>query len=107
MAGGATNPFDASLVFVFVGLFVGGILSGQVFGRFAVQDRKRPPDAWRVCAGYSPSWAGSIMGYGARMARGCTSGQACPAARCCRSAVGYSCSPSSPEATLFVRKLWN
>ena len=32
MAGGETNPFDSWVVFVFIGLFIGGALSGWLFG---------------------------------------------------------------------------
>lgn len=50
MAGGSTNPFDSWVVFVFVGLFVGGILSGQVFGRSQFKTESGPRTPARALA---------------------------------------------------------
>src|SRR5690606_10949281 len=42
MAGGETNPFDSWVVFVFFGLFIGGILSGWIFGRLGFVTERGP-----------------------------------------------------------------
>ena len=109
MAGGSTNPFDSWVVFVFVGLFVGGILSGQVFGRsqFKTESGPRTPARARWLFAFL---GGSIMGYGARMARGCTSGQALSGGAVL--SVGswafmFAVFAGGYAVAYFVRKLWN
>jgi hypothetical protein len=75
IAGGDTNPLASWMVFVVVGVVIGGFLSGWLNGRLKfetgkgpnISDRKR----WLVALG-----GGMIFGFGARFARGCTSGQA-------------------------------
>ncbi|MCA9959653.1 MAG: YeeE/YedE thiosulfate transporter family protein [Chloroflexota bacterium] len=75
MAGGDTNPLDSWVVFIGVGTMLGGFVSGWLNGRFKVETNKGPNISNKM------RWmmafiGGSLMGYGARMARGCTSGQA-------------------------------
>jgi len=75
MAGGATNPLDNWIVYLTVGTILGGLLSGLVGRRVKVETNKGP----RI--GNKTRWmmallGGILMGYGARLARGCTSGQA-------------------------------
>ncbi len=74
-AGGRTNPWDSWVVFVTLGLMVGGFFSGWRHGRLRWVTNKGPRISTRL------RWVmaflgGTLMGYGARMARGCTSGQA-------------------------------
>jgi len=74
-AGGSRNPFDHSSVFMLFGTMLGGALSGLFNRRFKLELRRGP----RVQAGTRLLLAlvgGALMGYGARLARGCTSGQA-------------------------------
>lgn len=109
MAGGETNPFDSWVVFVFFGLFIGGTLSGWVFGRLKFETQGGPHTPVRV------RWlfaflGGAIMGYGARMARGCTSGQALSGGAVL--SVGswafmFSVFAGGYAVAYFVRKLWN
>lgn len=74
VANGA-DVWDDWLVFEVVGVFLGGLLSAFLAGRHKVGMTKAP--------GF-PAWArltlafggGALMGFAARLARGCTSGQA-------------------------------
>jgi uncharacterized membrane protein YedE/YeeE len=75
MAGGDTNPLDSWVVFVSIGVVVGGFASGWLNGRFKIETNRGPHVSVKM------RWmfafiGGALMGYGARMARGCTSGQA-------------------------------
>jgi len=75
MAGGDRNALDNWVVFLTVGTALGGFTSGLLNGRLRVETNKGPQTPTRV------RWVmafigGSLMGYGARLARGCTSGQA-------------------------------
>ena len=75
MAGGDTNPLDSWIVYLTVGTLLGGLLSGLVGRRVQVETNKGPQISNRT------RWimaflGGILMGYGARLARGCTSGQA-------------------------------
>lgn len=107
--GGEANPLDSGAVLMLVGTFLGGMLSGLVNKRFKFETRKGPGISNKA------RWAfaflgGAIMGYGARFARGCTSGQALSggavlsvgswAFMFCVFIGGYALAYS-------VRKLWN
>jgi len=75
MAGGEKNPLDHWLVVMVVGSLIGGALSGWQSGRLKLETVKGPQITNRR------RWAmaflgGTIMGFGARFARGCTSGHA-------------------------------
>lgn len=75
MAGGDTNPLDSWVVFVTLGTVIGGFGSGWFNGRLKIETNRGPQISikrrWMMAF-----VGGSLMGYGARMARGCTSGQA-------------------------------
>lgn len=75
MAGGNANPLDNWIVFMTVGTIVGGLISGLLGHRIKIETNKGPQ------IGTGTRWflafvGGTLMGYGARLARGCTSGQA-------------------------------
>lgn len=75
MAGGDTNPLDHWIVPLTLGTLLGGLVSALRNGRARVETQKGPRISVRT------RWAfavlgGVFMGFGARMARGCTSGQA-------------------------------
>lgn len=75
MAGGENSPLDHRLVWMVLGVLLGGFVSGVLAGRAKVELSKGPRVSNRM------RWAfaflgGGLMGYGAGMARGCTSGQA-------------------------------
>lgn len=74
-AGGDRNPLAHPSVYMLAGTVLGGVLSGLAFGRFRLELRKGP----RITSAQRLALAlvgGAVMGFGARMARGCTSGQA-------------------------------
>ena len=75
MAGGELNPLDHWIVLVTLGTFLGGGLSAFLNKRMKLETQKGPRISVRT------RWAvaligGVLMGFGARLARGCTSGQA-------------------------------
>ena len=75
MAGGDTNPLDHWIVMLTLGTLVGGFVSALTNRRLKLETNKGPNVSTRT------RWilalvGGGIMGYGARLARGCTSGQA-------------------------------
>ena len=75
MAGGSTNPLDNWIVWLTVGTLVGGFISGLLGRRVKLETNKGPridnKTRWIMAF-----LGGALMGYGARLARGCTSGQA-------------------------------
>jgi len=75
MAGGDKNPLDSWLVWMTVGTIIGGFVSGFLNGRLKVETNRGPrvPVKMRWVFAFI---CGAFMGYGARLARGCTSGQA-------------------------------
>jgi uncharacterized membrane protein YedE/YeeE len=75
VAGGDRNPLDHWLVYAICGVALGGFLSGWRAGRAKRELRKGPhlSAAMRLVFAFA---GGSLVGFAARMARGCTSGQA-------------------------------
>lgn len=75
LAGGERSALNHTSVAMLLGTLVGGFASGVVGRRVKLETRKGP----RVSVGLRWAMAftgGVIMAYGARLARGCTSGQA-------------------------------
>lgn len=73
--GGDRNALDHSSVAMLVGTFLGGMVSARINRRARPEIAKGPrigPRTRLVLA----LVGGALMGYGARLARGCTSGQA-------------------------------
>ena len=108
MAGGDKNPLDDWIIPVFFGALLGGFTSGKIFGRAKFETTKGPNVSNRT------RWlmaflGGTIFLYGARMARGCTSGQALTggATLAAGSWVIMLCIFAGAYAVAyFVRKLW-
>lgn len=75
LAGGNRNAMDNWVVMVTAGLFIGGFLSALLNGRLKPETQKGPHISNRT-RWISAVIGGILMGFGARMARGCTSGQA-------------------------------
>ncbi len=75
MAGGETEPLDHWIVMITLGTLVGGLASGLIHRRVRPETcrgpRISPRTRWILAL-----LGGLLMGYGARLARGCTSGQA-------------------------------
>ncbi|MFA3782672.1 YeeE/YedE thiosulfate transporter family protein [Melioribacteraceae bacterium 4301-Me] len=72
---GTTNPLKDWLVFEVLGVFVGGFISALLAGRIKRTVEKGPhiSTSLRLVFAFV---GGSFMGFGAMLARGCTSGQA-------------------------------
>lgn len=109
MAGGDRNPLDSWVVFVTIGAVIGGFASGWLNGRLKVETNRGPrvPVRLRWVTAFV---GGAFMGYGARLARGCTSGQALSGGAVL--SVGswafmLSLFASAYALAYFVRKLWN
>lgn len=74
MAGGEKNPLDDYWVFLSLGVVLGGFASGLIHHRLKFETNKGPQIT--VKTRWLMAFLGGIlMGYGARFARGCTSGQ--------------------------------
>ncbi|MBI5403863.1 MAG: YeeE/YedE family protein [Ignavibacteriae bacterium] len=72
---GGVNPLKDWLVFEVIGVIAGGFISGALAGRIKITTFKGP----NISNGKRLVFAllgGAIMGFGAKLARGCTSGQA-------------------------------
>lgn len=109
LAGGDKNPLDDWVVPMVFGTLAGGFVSGWLNGRLKVMTNRGPQISVRN------RWilafvGGGIMGYGARMARGCTSGQALSGGAVL--SVGswafmFAVFAGAYAMAYFVRKLWN
>jgi hypothetical protein len=75
MAGGERSPWSHSALYMFVGTVLGGFASGLVNRRVKLELRKGPRIGKPARVAFA-LLGGALMGYGARLARGCTSGQA-------------------------------
>ena len=109
MAGGDRNPFDEWVVPVFFGALLGGFSSGFFNGRLKFITTKGPNISNRT------RWLMAFLGgvlflYGARMARGCTSGQALSGGTTLSAGswvVMFAIFGGAYGVAYFVRKLWN
>ena len=109
MAGGDKNPLDDWIIPVFFGALVGGFTSGLIFGRAKIETTKGPNVSNRT------RWlmaflGGTIFLYGARMARGCTSGQALSGGASLAAGswlIMFAIFAGAYALAYFVRKLWN
>ena len=109
MAGGDKNPLDDWIVPVFFGALLGGFSSGFFGGRLKFETRKGPQISDRT------RWLMAFIGgviflYGARMARGCTSGQALSGGATLAAGswlVMFSIFASAYALAYFVRRLWH
>jgi hypothetical protein len=109
VGGGARAPLAHPGVWMLLGTFLGGMASGAVNRRLKVETRKGPNVSvalrWTMAL-----LGGAIMGYGARMARGCTSGQALSGGAVL--SVGsfafmFAVFGGAYALAYFVRRLWN
>jgi len=109
MAGGDKNPLDDWIIPVFIGALAGGFASGMIFRRAKFETTKGPhiSDQTRWLMAFL---GGTIFLYGARMARGCTSGQALSGGATLAAgswAVMFAIFAGAYALAYFVRKLWN
>jgi len=109
MAGGDKNPLDDWIVPVFFGALLGGFTSGMIGGRVKLTTTKGPNISNRT------RWlvaflGGTVFLYGARLARGCTSGQALSGGATLAAGswlLMFAIFGSAYALAYFVRKLWN
>lgn len=108
MGAGDTNPLDHASVFLLIGTFVGGMLSAWYNGRLKLEIFKGPQIS-NVQRLIFALLGGVIMGYGARFARGCTSGQALSGGAVLSLgswAFMFSVFIGGYAVAYFVRRLW-
>ena len=108
MAGGDSNAMDHWIVMVTAGALLGGFLSAFANRRLKLETQKGPGISTRT------RWlfaflGGGLMGFGARVARGCTSGQALSGGAVL--SVGswafmFAIFASGYALAWFVRRLW-
>ena len=108
IAGGDINPLASWLVFLAVGVILGGFVSGWLNGRVKVETGKGPQitarKRWMVAL-----FGGMIFGFGARFARGCTSGQALSGGASLSMGswvLMFAIFGSAYGLAYFVRRLW-
>jgi uncharacterized protein len=109
MGGGSLNPLDHSSVFMLLGTVLGGMVSGLLTHRFRPELNKGPNVSVRNRVLFA-FVGGAIVGYGARLARGCTSGQALSGGAVL--SVGsfafmFAVFAGAYALAYFVRRLWN
>ncbi len=75
MAGGTRSPWNHYAIWMLLGTVLGGFTSGLLNRRLKLETRRGPRVSVHARWGLA-LLGGAIMGYGARLARGCTSGQA-------------------------------
>lgn len=109
MGGGTSFSLESSGVAMLVGTALGGFASGLFNRRVKVEIRKGPQISNATRIGMA-LLGGLIMGYGARLARGCTSGQALSGGAVL--SVGsfafmFSMFIGAYALAYWLRKLWN
>lgn len=109
MAGGDRRALDHSSVMMLLGTMLGGASSALVNRRFKLEIFKgaRIPSWGRLALALL---GGVVMGYGARLARGCTSGQALSGGAVLSLgswAFMFSVFAGAYALSWFVRRLWN
>lgn len=109
MAGGDKNPLDDWIIPVFFGALLGGFTSGKIFNRVKLETTRGPniSDRTRWLMAFL---GGTIFLYGARMARGCTSGQALTGGATLAAgswAIMFAIFAGAYALAYFVRRLWN
>jgi uncharacterized membrane protein YedE/YeeE len=108
MAGGPLNPLDSWIVIVTTGVLIGGFTSGVIHGRTKLETNKGPNISKQT------RWLFAFLGgilftYGARLARGCTSGQALSGGATLSAGswvVMFAIFGGAYALAYFVRKLW-
>lgn len=109
MAGGSLNPLDSWIVIVIAGVLIGGFTSGVIHGRTKFETNRGPNISDKT------RWLFAFLGgicftYGARLARGCTSGQALSGGATLSAGswvVMFSIFGGAYALAYFVRRLWN
>lgn len=109
MAGGARSAWANTSVYMLLGTVLGGFVSGLLNRRLKLELRKGPSVSTATRAAFAVL-GGLIMGFGARLARGCTSGQALSGGAVLSVgswAFAFAVFASAYALAWFVRRLWN
>jgi len=109
MAGGQLNPLDNWIVMISTGVLIGGFVSGVINGRAKFETNKGPNISNRTRWVFA-FFGGILFTYGARLARGCTSGQALSGGATLSAGswvVMFSIFGGGYAMAYFFRKLWN
>ncbi len=109
MAGGQLNPLDNWIVMISTGVLIGGFVSGVINGRAKFETNKGPNISNRTRWVFA-FFGGILFTYGARLARGCTSGQALSGGATLSAGswvVMFAIFGGGYAMAYFVRKLWN
>ena len=109
IGGGSRNALNSWSVFMLLGTVIGGALSGWLNGRMKLEIRKGPHigSGTRLLLAFT---GGFIMAYGARLARGCTSGQALTGAAVLSAgsfAFMFAVFGGAYGLAWFLRRVWN
>ncbi len=109
IGGGSRNALNSSGVFMLLGTLLGGALAGWLNGRLKLEIRKGPQisSGVRLLLAFS---GGLIMAYGARLARGCTSGQALTGGAVLSAgsfAFMFAVFGGAYALAWFLRRVWN
>ncbi len=75
IAGGSKNPLDNRMFWMIIGVALGGFISGLIGGRLSFETQRGPRVKFAGTRLFFALLGGAVSGFGARMARGCTSGQ--------------------------------
>jgi len=109
VAGGSRNPFNNWITFEVIGVVIGAFLSSVIFGSFKPETPRGPrvseKGRWLMAF-----LGGMIFLYGARMARGCTSGQVLSGGATLSAgswAIAMVMFAFAFATAWLVRKLWN
>ena len=109
MGAGNRKALDHPSMYLLIGTFAGGLISAWINGRlkFEIYKGSRITNTQRLIFALL---GGIIMGYGARFARGCTSGQALSGGAVLSLgswAFMFSVFIGGYAVAYFVRRLWN
>lgn len=108
-AGTGINPFHNFLVYQVLGVLAGGFLSGLLAGRLKFITEKGPQITNRLRWIFAFA-GGTLMGFGARLAYGCTSGQALTGGATLAAGSWvfmFAVFGGAYGLAYFVRRLWN
>lgn len=109
MAGGHVNALDNWLVWVVLGVMLGGLVSG-LMGRRVFVAIQRGPSLSATARLVFALLGGVLVGYAAQLARGCTSGQALSGGAVLAAGSWvfmFAVFGGGYAIAYFVRRLWN